>query len=96
MKKSRFDGGRWHKVEVHWRDSMSYKPIWQDPGEFCVDEVGDDGHVMVSRGFAYAEDRHYLYLALSVHFHQGCVQAFGDTMRIPKGSIIKTYYGKRA
>jgi len=96
MKKSRFSNQRWHKCEVHWRDSLSSSTVWHYPQTVIDEESDNDNNIMVSRGYAFHQDKNYLYLALTAHFRDGKVQAFGDKLKIPNGCIIKTYYGKKA
>lgn len=75
-------------VEIAWRDSMNiHGPQWWSY-QAAMDEPCPD--VMISSGYVFKEDRHYVWLAGDCHVvGDGTATELGRLFLIPKGCIVK-------
>lgn len=95
MKGIKLKRGEWRKVEICWRDSMSYSSSWNKPKDFIASLKYEKNDHMCTRGFIFHQDRHFLYTAASADFQRGNVNSFGDVMKIPRECIIKITYDRK-
>ena len=77
---------KWSRVLVEWIDSCKFREPWWNIDEFISES--SDYSIMTSVGYLFHEDKHFVYLATSLHWQDGNeVVQVGNVTSIPKGCI---------
>lgn len=79
---------KWERVFVEWIDSSRFTQPWWNIEEFIKETK--EYSIMTSVGYLFHEDKHFVYLATSIHWQDGKdIVQIGNITNIPKGCILK-------